>query len=424
MKLTFLSMLLGAYPSVSSATSESLRGPRRLSMVSQTLRQHGKDATSHIVLLLCFWLFTGTQDSVAHLDRFLSETCPDAIVVQSGTANIDGSATEWTEDFFVANMYEAGDDTKENASKAYMMYDCGTNTLCVHVRAQSGYTLDTTQNWVKDYGTSSKELVPNAFEFIDLISETETVGWEACYPRPAECREQIEVHSNFGAISGDGGRGRTTSTGKRGNYIKIDLSCGCETATDCTSSDACVVPDCSSNRCVNTAIEGCDCDSVEDCPVPADDCLEAYCDQADPNKSTWKCMEKPKDSPDCLPPSEQCVVGSESACFDLFVNETAECANAACTDTNECSFTANPAKLDLPCGAQHTPDDDCDLGYSCDGKNCVHKYQNAGEQCTMYSIPDGHHGECVKGLCQVNDGITSCVVSYLIPLCILLRLSV
>jgi hypothetical protein len=51
-----------------------------------------------------------------------------------GTATVDGNPDEWdlNSDFFT-NMYRAGDSTKPLESKAYLRYDCSTQTLYVLV---------------------------------------------------------------------------------------------------------------------------------------------------------------------------------------------------------------------------------------------------------------------------------------------------
>ena len=63
----------------------------------------------------------------------------DAPYPHYGTRVVDGDTSDWNlaVDVF-ANMYRAGNVTKPLESKAYLRYDCNTNTLFVLVLAEPG----------------------------------------------------------------------------------------------------------------------------------------------------------------------------------------------------------------------------------------------------------------------------------------------
>jgi hypothetical protein len=145
-------------------------------------------------------------------------------IPEPGTAIIDGSYGEWnlTDDFF-ANMYEAGNDSKDLFSKCYLRYDCSTQTLFVLVLVESGVTADLSAGdaWVKIYDiANSVQVDGNSANFAWLTSNA---GYEASFTLAEGNYSEVEVHIN---VTYDGAGGRTSSTGKKDNYIQLEIDCG------------------------------------------------------------------------------------------------------------------------------------------------------------------------------------------------------
>lgn len=147
---------------------------------------------------------------------------------EPGTATIDGNYGEWdlTLDYF-ADMREAGDFTtpKTLLSKAYLRYDCSTQTLYILVINESGFfTVNSANdNWVKEYSLSpppTRKIVDGNGTFSYIYEGQNIIGYEASGTIAPGSYTQLEIHTQ---ISGSGGR--TSSTGK-GPYIALNLDCG------------------------------------------------------------------------------------------------------------------------------------------------------------------------------------------------------
>jgi hypothetical protein len=156
-----------------------------------------------------------------------SGMCGEKCAMAAGGAGItpDGLISDWdtteTSGDFLRNMREAGnfDGTKELASKAYARYDCNTESLCIMVKAEPGKTIDSTGAWLKifDKSTSEQPLVPGT-SLTYLKSETGATGWEACFKVAVATYSSIEIHASYGG-------GKTSSTGKNGDEISLQLGC-------------------------------------------------------------------------------------------------------------------------------------------------------------------------------------------------------
>ena len=122
---------------------------------------------------------------------------------------VDGDPGEWdlTNDFF-ADMYPAGDPTKDVLSKLYLRYDCDSNTLGALILAQSGHTTDVDagndEHFIKLNGSKALDAnqsppdgaPPPDFAWIGLSPDGKTAaGWEASVALvPGEY--DLNVHSN------------------------------------------------------------------------------------------------------------------------------------------------------------------------------------------------------------------------------------
>jgi len=112
-----------------------------------------------------------------------------------GTAVVDGDISEWnlTNDFF-ANMYRAGNPSKQLEAKAYLRYDCDKHTLYVLVLTQPGVpalaqgweaaawgAIGTISNKVYT-GNSGNPPTPPQFEWVGLSPDGLTAqGYEASF---------------------------------------------------------------------------------------------------------------------------------------------------------------------------------------------------------------------------------------------------
>jgi hypothetical protein len=145
-----------------------------------------------------------------------------------GTAVVGGGYDEWdlNADFF-ANMYEAGQSDKDLMSKLYLRYDCATETVYALVLAkEEGFTPDQTADnaWIRITelgnapvvdGNSGNDGTPPDFAW--TYDGADLVGYEASFSL-APGTYEIEAHIN---VNG----GRTSSTGKSGNRIALELDC-------------------------------------------------------------------------------------------------------------------------------------------------------------------------------------------------------
>jgi hypothetical protein len=143
---------------------------------------------------------------------------------EPGNATIDGDPSEWNlEDDFFANMYEAGNPSKDLLSKCYLRYDCDTHVLYVLVLVEPGVSADHSADdaWVKIYDISNSPQVDgNSSSFAWLQNNQ---GYEASFPLSEKDYDEIEIHLN---VTFDGESGRTSSTGKKSDRIPIEVNCG------------------------------------------------------------------------------------------------------------------------------------------------------------------------------------------------------
>ena len=141
-----------------------------------------------------------------------------------GSAVVDGDYSEWdlTDDFF-AEMHEAGRANKDLLSKAYLRYDCASQTLYVLVLAATPQTVMADRpadNWVKIYElTNSPQVDGNSPSFAWINRNGDLAdGWEASFGLSAGSYSMLEIHAQIIP-------NRTSSTGKKDNTIPLTLSC-------------------------------------------------------------------------------------------------------------------------------------------------------------------------------------------------------
>ena len=145
------------------------------------------------------------------------------------TPVIDGTIDDWdlSGDLF-ANMYEAGNPSKELLSKAYVRYSDGT--LYVMVLTEPGIIADQSAGdaWVKVYDLSNSTQVDGSSSTFDWLynSDGELIGYEASFPLAAGTYAEVEIHLSVG-------NGRTSSTGKKKQgYIELTTVESCPIGDD------------------------------------------------------------------------------------------------------------------------------------------------------------------------------------------------
>ncbi|XOF34201.1 MAG: hypothetical protein ACL93V_02580 [Candidatus Electrothrix sp. YB6] len=162
----------------------------------------------------------------------------------SDTAVIDGSFDEWD----LANdisfpMHEAGQLSKTHFSNAYLRYDCNSKTMSVlvldkdipgsSVMNDGNYPNKTADNaWVKVDGFNGNMVDgrddnggnptgnPPEFSWIapDGVEQSTLLGWEGSFKIEPGNYSGIEIHVNMNG-------GDTSSTGKSGNRIPLNIQC-------------------------------------------------------------------------------------------------------------------------------------------------------------------------------------------------------
>jgi hypothetical protein len=178
----------------------------------------------------------------------LQRTCTDPVNLfeNGGQILINGNANDWRlapaggpqyldhlTTYFITNMYEAGNPTKDLLSHAYGSFDCATKFLyiLVHIKGStsaSSIKTDVNDLWLNIYDVSNSIVSPTAFQII--YESGQPKGWEASYNLSSgpysvlgnKCFANVEIHANVPP-------GSTTSTGKINVYpsdlIAIEFKC-------------------------------------------------------------------------------------------------------------------------------------------------------------------------------------------------------
>jgi len=115
-----------------------------------------------------------------------------------GTITVDGNTSDWNlpVDFF-ADMYTAGDSSKEVLAKAYLRYDCSIQRMYILVLAVAPHKIkeaDSSETFVK---IDTNSVVPwVAFEWIGLDQSSGLAdGWEASFDLTSGSSYQIKIHT-------------------------------------------------------------------------------------------------------------------------------------------------------------------------------------------------------------------------------------
>ena len=261
----------------------------------------------------------------------LVDECDVATSPGFGQTTVDGDISDWdlTDDFF-ANMYEAGNPTKDLLSKAYLRYNCETNTLCILVLMEPGQPADNSpsDSWMKIYDISnSVQIDGNSPDFALLPNQG---GWEGCFSLAEGSYAEVEIHVNS--------NGRTSSTGKKAQGYKplcikcpdcppagqtcddndpttendvTDGECGCA-GTPCTAEGKnCDDYDCNTNDYYDPSI--CDCVNEPIAPPSCDDHDECTTDYYD--AENCQCVNEPIDDLNCGEGTIDCE-GQTEAMYD------------------------------------------------------------------------------------------------------------
>jgi hypothetical protein len=155
---------------------------------------------------------------------------------------VDGSFADWTEADFFADMYRAGDSSKEVESKLYLRYDCTAGILYVRVDPVDGVTIIETDgdNFVK-FGNDDKKVdgsdaPPDATQ-PNFAYAPNNGGWEASFAIAAPVSiTDLNVHAQV-----EDGGAQTSAVANRA----IPMNITCTTLTSVTAAPATITgPSC------------------------------------------------------------------------------------------------------------------------------------------------------------------------------------
>lgn len=177
-------------------------------------------------LAMRYWLFT----LVVLIAAILLPTPAAAFAPQPiyAVANVDGNSGEWNlaTDYF-ADMYIAGDPTRQVESKLYLRYHCNSGTLYALVLPEPGYTIVASGGdaFIKlgnpitlvndDMGDN--DLTPD-FRYFG-ISGNSAAGWEASAFLAPGTYSNLNVHTN---VFDSNGQPQTSAVANRSIPITIE----------------------------------------------------------------------------------------------------------------------------------------------------------------------------------------------------------
>lgn len=307
-------------------------------------------------------------------------TCGDSSCVTGGangsyraTSNgggiaIDGDASDWSDKKSCSiPMFNAGNSAKTNAGNAYVDYHCETSTTCILVELEPGYTVDTTEDgmkqmWFKVYKEATSEFPGN----IAMVSDENDIatGWEGCFTGlAAGCIGDVQIHMNYNdPVDPEGGN--TLSTGKKDNAISLDLSCLCSSSTQC-GSGCTSASTCEEGKCVYQVDNSC-CEDDDDCDSGQ------TCDKGSSTEATTgTCKE-----------DEDVTCNTDTDCF-VGSTKSQDCTTAVCQEGGlTCSFSEKNVQPES-CGTLDPAENgnSCYTGNECDGMDCVPVFLSAGDNC-------------------------------------------
>ncbi len=141
---------------------------------------------------------------------------------------VDGNLVEWTADDFFADMYRAGDPTKEVESHLYLRYDCDAAILYVGVVAADGVTIigSPGDDFVK-FGNDDKKVdgsaAPPDGTQPEFAYAPEGAGWEASFSIGEVSILDLNVHTQ---VTDDGSQ--TSAVADRAIPMTIECEDGGE----------------------------------------------------------------------------------------------------------------------------------------------------------------------------------------------------
>ncbi len=350
-------------------------------------------------------------------------------------------------------MWEQGDSSKIEASRAFLNYDCKTSELCILVNTTTDEIFleeeeEDSNMWLRIYPTKNPQEPLGGGQVQTIRDDSDRIiAWEACYSWAPTCEHKVQIHANFYRIVDEsvvGGRNRTTSTGKPAQNseadasIALDLHCLCDNDEVC-KIDPCYEPstcsfvkgtepdpeDSSStipvgvcaydvvreNCCVND--EGCDGDT---CGI--DETGTGTCQH---NGPTPLPTQVPTVHPGPTTPSPTGEGGPVPTplptFFDACINDDdcgiggghSDCAAATCNDPIDAGNTCGVGykNTGLPCKGSDSEDGNTCYQPVCESIYCVDRYLAVDAICTSDTV-----NECVDYKCQAADGAdgrTTCV---------------
>ena len=305
------------------------------------------------------------------------DECAEGTTPSYGTATADGVTSDWnlTNDFF-ADMYEAGNPTKDLLSKAYLRYDCETNTLCVLVVMESGQPADQSaaDSWMKVYDiANSTQVDGNSSAFAWLPNQG---GWEGCFQLAEASYAEVEIHVNT--------NGRTSSTGKKAQgYKPLCIMCpDCPPAgQSCDDGDASTENDMTDGEC------GC---AGTPCPDAGQTCDDGDAStENDMTDGECGCAGTP-----CPDAGQTCDDGDASTEHDMTDGECG-CVGTPCTaegkdcDDYDCNTEDYYDTSICDCVNEPIPTPSCN-----DGDECTTDYYDAANcECVNEPVDDLSCGE-------------------------------
>lgn len=172
-----------------------------------------KSITMSLVLLLSF----APWGSIAAFAATSPQLQPNY-----GSIIVDGDYSDWNlpVDFF-ADMYTAGDSSKEVLAKAYLRYDCSIQRMYILVLAEPSHKIKeagSNETFVK---IDTNSTVPwLAFQWIGLDQTSGLAdGWEASFDLAASNSYQIKIHTLVDSS------GETASPTKGDTMLPLDVYC-------------------------------------------------------------------------------------------------------------------------------------------------------------------------------------------------------
>ena len=145
-----------------------------------------------------------------------------------GTAIVDGTVSEWGAATLFANLYRAGNSSNPVLAKAYLRYDCTTQTLYALVVAVPGVAILTNVNGDEHFIKVNNSTLVNAnsgddgiapdFAWVGQVGNN-AQGWEASAVLTPGVYTDLDIHTQVF----DGSERQTAAVAGR----SIDLTIGC-----------------------------------------------------------------------------------------------------------------------------------------------------------------------------------------------------